>query len=55
MLPTKKEVETNILHGKRKMREIARKGENISNSELFDLCTLNLIVDAAEKERKEDE
>ena len=48
---TKKELDLTKDYSKRKMEDIVEKNKDkeISDSDLLDLCTLNLIHDGAEK------
>lgn len=50
MLPDQEEAEAVRYRATRKIRKLVQKGENITNSDLFDLCTLNILRDAATKE-----
>ena len=52
MIPSEEELKTTKFFAKRKMREIAKQGEDMSDTDLLDLCTLNLIEDSCNEELK---
>jgi hypothetical protein len=53
MIADEGELKVTILRTRQKLRDIVRKGSNLSNEGIRDVCTLNLLLDSAIKSLKE--